>query len=84
MGMFFWKPECLHGNHDPCLACRQGIWQRSFRRDFCYKAVDASSLLCFIACLFLLVRLILGQMLPKFTHDLAWVSSYLFSQINQT
>ena len=28
-----------------------------------------------IACLFLLVRPILGQMLPKFTHNLAWFFS---------
>ena len=41
--VFFWKPECLHGNHDPCLACRQRFWRWSFRCDFFYKAINASS-----------------------------------------
>ena len=61
------------------LACQQRIKRSSFHRDFCYKAVHASSLLCFIACLFLLVRPISGPMLLKFTHNLAWVFSYPFS-----
>ena len=72
---FFLKSQVFTWNHYPCLACQQRIRQWSYCREFCYKAIDASSLLCFIACFFL-VPLISTQMLPKFPHNFVWKFFY--------
>ena len=52
-GYVFGKPKCLHGNHDPCLACRQRFWRWSFRRDFVARLL--MPLLMMVYCLLILL-----------------------------